>query len=256
MAQDVIEVYNQGYYYYTGTEGYPLNYVKALDYFKQAASLGSSDAMNYIGLIYEEGDVVEQSDALAVEWFYNAIQADQSNAYAAFNLGRMCYNGSGTEKNLYTAYQYYKLAVDLGIGNTHAVYPQSCYMTGCILIEHFNNYTDAYPYFIEAAQHGNIPEAWYNLGWLTEKGVIPVDQQGGNKALARDNAALSYYLHAAEQEDASAMDAVGRLYAAHNMLDKAAPYIEKAASMGYEPAKKRLKLLRVAQGGSFLNLFG
>ena len=30
---------------------------------------------------------------------------------------------------------------------------------------------------------------------------------------------------------------------------------EKAASMGYEPAKKRLKMLNIAQGGSLWGLF-
>ena len=255
MSQDAIEIYNQGYYYYTGSEGYPLNYNKALERFQKAAELGVSHAMNYLGLIYEAGEVVPQNCRIAVDWFYRAIQADTRNAHAAYNLGRMYYNGTGIEKDMAKAYQFSKAAVDLGLGNRHSVYPQSCYLTGCILLEHYNNYQEAYPYFIDAAQYGSIPEAWYNLGWLSEKGVVPVKNPGSDAKASRDGMARGFYEEAAKLGDPSAMDAVGRLYATYNMLDEARPWLEKAASMGYEPAKKRLKMLNVAQGGSLWNLF-
>jgi hypothetical protein len=38
------------------------------------------------------------------------------------------------------------------------------------------------------------------------------------------------------------------------MLKEARQWIQRAASMGYEPAKKRLKLLNVADGGSLWDL--
>lgn len=255
MSQDAIEIYNQGYCYYTGTDGYPLNYRKALECFQKAAELGVSHAMNYLGLIYEEGEIVAQNHRVAVDWFYKAVQADSGNAHAAYNLGRMYYNGFGVAKDIAKAYQFCKSAVDLGLGNTHSAYPESCYLTGCILIEYYNNYQEAYPYFIDAAKFGNIPEAWYNLGWLSEKGYVPVQNSGNNSKAAQDGLARGFYEKAANLGDPSAMDAVGRIYAAYNMLDEARPWIEKAASMGYEPAKKRLKMLNVAQSGSLFGLF-
>lgn len=255
MSQDAIEIYNQGYCYYTGTDGYPLNYHKALEYFQKAAELGVSHAMNYLGLIYDSGEIVTQNHKIAVDWFYKAIQADPKNALAAYNLGTMYYNGTGVKKDMAKAYQFCKAAVDLGLGNTHSAYPKSCYLTGCILMEHYNNYQEAYPYFVDAAKYGNIPEAWYNLGWLSEKGVVPMQNPGSNPKAARDGMARGFYEEAANLGYPSAMDAVGRIYAAYNMLDEAKPWIEKAASMGYEPAKKRLKMLNIAQGGSLWGLF-
>ncbi len=255
MAENAIEIYNQGYYYYTGKEGYPLNYNKALQCFQKAAELGVSAAMNYMGLFYERGELVNQNSRLAVDWFYRALQADSGNAHAAYNLARMYYNGIGVAKDMVKAYEFSKATVDLGLGNTHSVYPQSCYLTGCILIEHYNNYNEAYPYFIDAAKYGDIPEAWYNLGWLSEKGVVPVKNPGSDAKAARDGMARDFYEEAAKKGMPEAMDSIGRLYAAYNMLKEARPYIEKAASMGYEPAKKRLKMLSVAEGGSLWNLF-
>lgn len=256
MSQDAIQIYNQGYCYYTGSEGYPLNYNKALECFKKAAELGVSHAMNYLGLIYEDGEIVEQNYRIAVDWFYRAIQADSGNAHAAYNLGRMYYNGTGVEKDMTKAYQFCKAAVDLGLGNKHSVYPQSCYLTGCILIEHYNNHKDSVPYFVDAAKYGNIPEAWYNLGWLSENGYTPLKNPGSDAKASRDGMARGFYEDAAKLGYVEAMDAVGRLYCAYQMYDEARPWLEKAASMGYEPAKKRLKMIDVAQGGSLWGLFG
>lgn len=255
MSQDAIDIYNQGYCYYNGTDGYPLNYHKALECFKKAADLGFSHAMNYLGIIYENGEIVPQDYRVAVDWFYRAIKADCENALAAFNLGRMYYFGKGIEKDMPKAYRFFKASVDLGLGNKHSAYPESCYFAGCVLCEYYNNHKEAYPYFVDAAKYGDIPEAWYNLGWLSEKGIVPLKNPGSDAKASRDGMARGFYEKAAKLGDVSAMDAVGRLYASYNMLDEARPWIEKAASMGYEPAKKRLKMLNVAQGGSFWSLF-
>lgn len=255
MTQEAIDLYNEGYRYYSGMDGYPLNYGKALEYFQKSADLGLSEAMNYLGVIYERGEIVPQDYNMAASWYYRAVQADSENPHALYNMGRMCYNGTGIEKNLIKAYQFYKAAVDLGRGNTHSSYPSSCYMTGCVLTEYYKNYKEAYPYFKEAAEYGDIPEAWFNLGWLAEKGYVPVKNPGSNAKVARDNLALGYYKKAAESGDPEALDSVGRLYAAHNMFDEARPWIEKAAAKGYEPAKKRLRQLNVARSGSIWDYF-
>lgn len=255
LSQDANDFYNQGYCYYTGAEGFPLDYNKAFTYFQKAAELGVSHAMNYLGIIYENGEIVRQDYRIAVDWYYRAIQADSGNAYAAYHLARMYYAGTGVARDMAKAYQLCKASADLGIGNTHGVYPNACYLTGCILIEYYNNHKESYPYFVEAAKYGNIPEAWYNLGWLSEEGYVPVKNPGNNPKAARDGMARSFYEDAANLGMPEAMDAVGRVYANYNMLNEARPWIEKAAAMGYEPAKKRLKMLNIAQGGSFLDFF-
>lgn len=249
MSQDAIEIYNQGYHYYTGTDGYPLNYNKALECFQKAADLGNSSAMNYLGVMYRNGKNVQKNTQIAADWYYKAIKADNGNAYAAHNLGCLYYDGDGVPKDLNKAFEFFKASVDLGLGNKTSIYPNSCYMAGLIMMNHYKNNREAMPYFVDAAKYGNIPEAWHNLGWLCECGAMDVskDEIAGT--------ACGFYKKAAELGFAQSMDAVGRIYASVQMLDEAREWISKAAAMGYEPAKKRLKLLNVAQGGSLWGLF-
>lgn len=249
MSQESVEFYNQGYWYYTGTNGFPLNYNKALEFFRKAADLGNADAMNYLGVMYQYGQNVIKNAKTAADWYYKAIQTDNGNAYAAHNLGGLYYHGDGVPKDMVKAFQFYKASVDLGLGNTTSVYPQSCYMAGLIAMIYYKNNKVAVPLFVDAAKYGNIPEAWHNLGWLCEQGAMNVSKSDIPAT------ALSFYKNAAELGSVQSMDAVGRIYASVQMLDEARAWIKKAADKGYEPAKKRLKMLNVAQGGSLWGLF-
>lgn len=248
MSQESVEFYNQGYWYYTGTNGFPLNYNKALESFRRAAELGNADAMNYLGVMYQYGKNVIRDTRIAADWYYKAIKADNGNAYAAHNLGVLYYNGDGVPRDMVKAFQFFKASVDLGLGNTTSVYPQSCYMAGVIAMEHYKNRKEAVPFFVDAAKYGNIPEAWHNLGWLCEQGAMNV---------SRDNipaTALGFYKNAAELGFAQSMDAAGRIYVSVGMMNEARTLIKEAADRGYEPAKKRLKMLDFAQSGSLFDL--
>lgn len=132
--------------------------------------------------------------------------------------------------------------------NLANVYPQSCYMAGLIMMDYYKSLREAVPYFIDAAKHGNIAEAWHNLGWLCEQGAMNVSKEDIRAT------ALGFYKSAAELGFVQSMDAVGRIYAAVQMLDEARVWIKRAANEGYEPAKKRLKMLNVAQSGSLWDL--
>lgn len=255
MAESGLEIYNQGYYYYSGTNGYPLNYNKALQCFQEAAELGVSDAMNYLGVFYENGKIVAQNSATAIEWYNRALAANGKNIYAAYNLASLYYNGKGVAKDMVKAYKYGKIAVDIGSGSTDPVLFDSCHLVGCILLTYYKKYNEAYPCFMKAAADGDIAEAWYNLGWLSEKGVAPSLNSTNNTKATRDGMARGFYERAAKKGMPEAMDAVGRLYASYSMYKEARPYLEKAASMGYEPAKKRLKMMGLAQTGSIWGLF-
>ena len=248
MSKESDEFYNQGYCYYSGANGYPLNYNKALEFFEKAAGLGNADAMNYLGVMYQHGQNVVKSSSAAAGWYTKAIEADNRNAYAAHNLAGLYYNGDGVPKNMVKAFQLYKASVDLGLGNTTSVYPQSCYMAGLIMMDYYKSLREAVPYFIDAAKHGNIAEAWHNLGWLCEQGAMNVSKEDIRAT------ALGFYKSAAELGFVQSMDAVGRIYASVQMLDEARVWIKRAANEGYEPAKKRLKMLNVAQSGSLWDL--
>lgn len=255
MSQEAAAFYNQGYAYYTGTGGYPLNYGRAWEYFEKAAELGVSDAMNYLGCMCENGHAVAQDIRRAAEWYYKALQANVQNPYAAYNMGRMYYSGTGVGKDVTKAYQLFKTSVDLGRGNTHSVYGSSCWYVGCILFEQYNDKKGSYPYFVDAAKYGNIPAAWYNLGWLAENGVLPLKDPGNNPKAARDSMARDFYEEAANRGSAEAMDALGRIYFAYGQRETAKQWLEKAAAMGNAAAKKRLKMINMSSSGSLLDLF-
>lgn len=247
MTQEAIDLYNKGYYYYTGSNGYPLNRSQALSHFQQAAALGMSAAMNYLGVFYQSGDLVPKDLSAAAQWFYRAFEADRENSHAAYNLACAYYSGSGVVRDAVKAYELCKIVVDLGPEKAKDCYANSCNMIGCILMEHFKNDRAACPYFAETIEYEDISEAWHNLGVLAEKGIAPTDEADVSTQAARDNLACIMYEQSAQMGYAPSMDAIGRLYASHNMINEARPWIEKAAAKGFEPAKKRLKLLNTSQ---------
>ncbi len=231
-----VELYNIALKYYYGSGGFPLNYTKALELLQKSAENGESKAMNFIGVIYENGKGVPHDAVLAAEWYYKALERDTENAVAAYNLGRMYYNGTGVAKNMIKAYKYCKMSVDLKGGNERSVYAQACLITGCVLLEHYKNYAEAYPYFKYAAKYGNIAEAWHNLGYLTEKGYVPSNIPASQK----DSFAKDFYERAAELGYTPSMLAVGRLYSSHNMAKEGKFWVERAAALGNEQAKKMM----------------
>ncbi len=230
------KTYQKAFLYYKGRNGYPLNYREAIKLFLHAAKLNHSDAMNELGNIYKYGRGVEIDYAIALDWYYKAINADCKNAYAACNLGFMYYEGKGVNIDMPKAYEFFRAAVDLGLENTHSTYAVSCLHVGFILINYYKNYIESVPFFIDASQYGNFASAWHNLGWLCENNYIKSVEKSQVKATA-----LGFYKKAAEQGRNDSMDSVGRLYVLAQMFDEACYWLEKAAANGYEPAKKRLK---------------
>lgn len=241
MEENARKIYVEGCRYYLGTNGYPLNYNKALECIRKAAELGVSDAMNLLGTMYEEGNVVEKNDKTAFNWYLKAFQADSKNVKAIINLGRACLFGCGVEKDIERAYKSFDVAVDLKIDDQDDEYAQACFYKGYILMEHYRNYKDAFHYFVHASNFGNIPDAWHNIGYLIETGRIPVSETGNDSAASRDGVAKDYYEKAANLGLVQSMYAVGVLYCRYNLTDEGMPWIKKAAAKGYEPAKKYLK---------------
>jgi TPR repeat protein len=71
--------YEKGY-------GVPQDYVKAREWYENAAAKGSSSAMKSLGMLYEEGRVVPKDYAKAREWYEKAV-AESGNADAMIRLG-------------------------------------------------------------------------------------------------------------------------------------------------------------------------
>ncbi|HBU59870.1 MAG TPA: hypothetical protein DEB48_08525, partial [Verrucomicrobiales bacterium] len=63
------------------------DYKKAVYWFTKAAKQGNSGAQCNLGLMYENGEGVEENDKIAVNWFRKA--AVQGESMAQFNMGWM-----------------------------------------------------------------------------------------------------------------------------------------------------------------------
>lgn len=251
MANNSKNLCNIGYSYLYGKNGYPLNYKNAFENFSQAAVAGNSDAMYYLGVMYANGYYVAKDVHKAIAWFDKALTAsDYKDAYAAYNLACYYYDGVGVAQDIDRAYKLFSASALLGAADKISIFPQACYFTGVILMNRYKRYDEAVTYFVEAAKNGNIPEAWHNLGYLCKRGAM--------KEISKsqiNGTAIGFYEKAAELGYVQSMDAAGRLYHISSMPNEALYWTEKAANLGYAPAKKRLKMLKVAQGGSLWNLF-
>lgn len=242
---NAFEIYDIGYNYYTGGNGYPLNYSKAFECFSKSADGGVSDAMNGLGVMYQNGYGVPANIQTALYWFDKAVQTDD-NPFASYNIAAMYYDGILVPKDINKAYSYFLKS--FSIGPRCSNYAQSSFFIGMILTNNFGNYREAFRYFSETVKYENNPEAWHNLGYLCEKGAMNIPKG------QIPSTACKYYLKAAELGNAMSMDAAGRMYYVMGDMGEARHWIQKAASMGYKPAKNRLKMMNFSQSGSFWDL--
>ena len=79
---------------------------------KAEAMKGDSDSQLELGVMYYEGDGVEQSYEKAKEFFERAAQQDHPEAQ--FNLGIMYEHGEGMPKNKKQAIEWYSKACENG----------------------------------------------------------------------------------------------------------------------------------------------
>ncbi len=238
--------YNLGRMFYYGV-GVAKNHKFAFEYYIKAANLGSSDAMNDIGLMYESGEYLEKDYVKATQWYMNSISASNSNKYAAFNMARMYYNGFGVAKNMDRAYVYADAAVTLSRENMDMHYAKCYFLKGCILMEHYKDYHKASECFLVAAFNNNMPEAWHNLGYFACQGLLLPSLYSGTRRVDMDITAKFYYQKAANLGYAPSMDELGRLHVYYQDMKTAYFWLNKAAEKGYEPSIKRLRMLKTAK---------
>lgn len=74
--------YSRAYYmlgnYYWDGDVLPLNRVRAIDFYEDAAKLGEADAMALLAMYYETGEVVERDLDRALYWNMRCVQAEES----------------------------------------------------------------------------------------------------------------------------------------------------------------------------------
>jgi TPR repeat protein len=98
-------------------QGVSKNDSEALRWAHQAADSGNTDAMDFIGLAYLRGAVVERKTEIAFGYFKAA--ANQS-AQAAFNLGQCYYGAQGTEQDWAKGLEWWEKAAAEGHGRAAA----------------------------------------------------------------------------------------------------------------------------------------
>jgi uncharacterized protein len=78
-------------------------------WYRKAADQGYASAQSNLGLLYERGQGVRQSDAEAVKWY--TLAANQGKVGSQYSLGRMYAKGKvGGKQELVQAYKWLKLA--------------------------------------------------------------------------------------------------------------------------------------------------
>ncbi|SLM49567.1 exported protein of unknown function [Nitrospira japonica] len=88
------------------------NYEKSAKELEALANLGDARAQYNLGLLYDQGLGVPQSDALALRWYTQA--AERGEPRAQYNLGIMYMNGQGMAPDPVQAYFWFSLAVAQG----------------------------------------------------------------------------------------------------------------------------------------------
>jgi TPR repeat protein len=104
-AHEVALVYEYGHY------GVEHDVVKAAEWFHKAADAGNMEAMAELGLCYELGCGVEQSDEEALDWYMKA--ADKGHMVAKFCVGEAFEEARGVpQSDAEACLWYYKAALE------------------------------------------------------------------------------------------------------------------------------------------------
>ena len=175
---------------------YKATFLASLPVVQKAATAGNPDAMNNLGVLYQNGRGIAQSYDKAREWFQKA--ADAGNPDAMNNLGELYYYGRGVARDYTQAREWYEKAA--AADNANAMYSLGwMYEKGSGVIS--RDYTQARNWYQRAADAGH-PDAMYNLGVLYENG----------QGVAQDyDKAREWYQMAADLGYADAKQALSRL---------------------------------------------
>ena len=207
------------------------NYEESARWFRQAVDDGSPFAAYSLAGQYLRGQGVEQSDGEAYSLYLKAATHEkQPNAYAQYQLGRMCREGIGTEADQEASRQWYAKAYQgfLDMEETMAD-DRLYYRLGAMNLTGTGtevNLELARSYFEKAAELGNA-DALYGLGKL----YLKTDFPGCDPARA-----VEYLEEAAAKGHAFAKYQLGKLLCQGDFVEKdiarGLPMLEELAGAG------------------------
>ena len=138
-----------GYWYENGENGLDVDYQEAFRWYKKAAEQGNRYAQYDIGCLYDDGLGVKENKREAVKWFKRA--ASKNNVSAIYRLG-LCYyfaNGVGMDRRK-ALKLFRKAAKDNHAGAICKI--GDYYYEGCLVEE---NKEEALKYYEKAAELGS-----------------------------------------------------------------------------------------------------
>lgn len=103
------DIKGDDFYYGRGCK---IDYIQALYWYHKAADAGNMYSPNSIGICYQNGHGVPQSDEQAARWFEKAARA--GNPQGAYNLAECYFDGVGVRKSVDQALKYWGEATKLG----------------------------------------------------------------------------------------------------------------------------------------------
>ncbi|GKZ01380.1 hypothetical protein MPSEU_001088900 [Mayamaea pseudoterrestris] len=110
LGQDVDAAHEVALVYEYALHGVKIDVVKAAEWFTKAAKAGHMEAMAELGLCYELGCGVEQSDEQALDWYMAA--AEQGHLTAKYSIGEAYEEARGVpQSDAEACLWYYKAAL-------------------------------------------------------------------------------------------------------------------------------------------------
>jgi hypothetical protein len=145
---------------YANGEGVEQDYGKAEFWYRKAAEQGFAPAQNNLGLMYDEGSPPQvRPDSSEAEFWYRKA-AEQGFAEAQFHLGALYYEGKGVPKDYSQAGDWYSKAAEQGYAEAQ-FYLGRLYYEGHVFPE---DYSKAEFWYRKAAEQG-YAKALSELGW-------------------------------------------------------------------------------------------
>jgi len=192
------------------------NKSKSIEYLLEAKERGDINAINNLGILYEEEEEIKKAE----KYYLEAIE--KGDISALYNLGLLYVDINQKGK----AEKYYLEAIEAG--NVSALNNLG------VLYSEINEKEKAEQYYLEAIEKGDI-NSFNNLAILyKEEGDIKKSEQ--------------YYLEAKERGDVSAINNLGTLYADINEKEKAEQYYLEAIEKGDVDSLYNLAVLYKGEG--------
>ena len=217
---------------YADGKGVKKDLHKAVELYLQSAKQGNSIAQNNLGLMYRKGEGTRQDYSKSLYW--NKKAAEQGDIYGIHAVGLAYHLGMGVPVDQNEAIKWYKRAADKG-------FTPSMWNLSTLYLPEDNpgdakRWDEVYKWYAMGMQYGDKKDAPFGMGliYVMGWGNYPKDYSKARElfTLAAENGKADgwYWLGVMEE------NGFGR--AADK--DKAFELYRKAASLGSDPAIRRL----------------